>query len=192
MAESKTDVLLLILMGVVILLMIAIGGLFIRMNQLQREVLTALAPLQGGTMEQEIGLERGMEAPVFTLPDTARQMVALRDFAGQKVLLAFFSTHCSACKAMYPHLKAFSENQEDVQVVMISQGSAEENRQLVQEQGFTFPVLPISGWDDPVIEEYQVPGTPFFYVIDGEGVIRNAGFAGTLEQLKILVEGGAE
>ncbi|MEA3338426.1 MAG: hypothetical protein U9R15_00525 [Chloroflexota bacterium] len=40
--------------------------------------------------------------------------------------------------------------------------------------------------------DYQAPGTPFFYVIDGDGVIAKAGFAGTLEQLEALVEGGAE
>jgi hypothetical protein len=73
---------------------------------------------------------------------------------------------------------------------MISHGSAEENRQLVQEQSFAFPVLPVSGWDDEVMVGYRVPGVPFFYVIDGEGVIVNKGFANTLEQLKQLVKAG--
>jgi peroxiredoxin len=93
---------------------------------------------------------------------------------------------------MYPHLKAFSESREDVQIVLVSQGSAEENRQLVEEQGFAFPVLPVSGWNDPVMEDYQVPGTPFFYVIDGKGIIANAGFANTLKQLETLVKGSGE
>jgi len=187
MAESKTGVLLLMLMGIVILLMVAIIGLFIRMNQLQSQVLAALVPLQAGAMEQEMGLEIGTQAPDFTLPDAAGQMVSLDDFAGQRVLLAFSSTDCRACTEMYPHLTAFSENQPDVQVVMISQGSAEENQQLVQAQGFTFPVL---AWDDSVARDYQVAGTPFLYVIDAEGVITNADFANTLEQLEALVESG--
>ncbi|MBC8254987.1 MAG: hypothetical protein H8E35_13320 [Ardenticatenia bacterium] len=71
--------------------------------------------------------------------------------------------------------------------MMISRGPVEENRQLVEEQGFDFPVL---AWDDAVARDYQVPGTPFFYVIDREGMIANTGFAGTLEQLEVLVEGG--
>ena len=75
---------------------------------------------------------------------------------------------------------------------MISQSSVEENRQLVQDQGFAFPVLPASGWDDPAMVEYAVPGTPFFYVIDEEGLVANADFANTLEQLKALVEGSRE
>jgi len=179
MTESKTDVLLLMLMGIVILLMVAIVGLFIRVNQLQREVLAALAPFQ--LMREPQGLEIGAEAPAFTLPDPTGQMVSLDDFAGQRVLLVFSSPQCPACIEMYPHLRAFSERERDVQVVMVSRGSAEENR---AQQGFGFPVLT---WDDRVAQEYQVPGTPFFYVIDEEGVIANAGFASTLEQLEALV-----
>lgn len=187
--ETRLEVLLLLLMGVVILLMVAIIGLFIRMSQLQREVLVALGPLEAGAIGQEIGLEVGTQAPDFTLYDTAGQMVSLDDFAGQRVLLAFSSTHCRACTEMHPHLKAFSESREDVQVVMVSRGSGEENRQLVEDQGFAFPVV---AWEDAVAREYESPGTPFFYVIDGEGVITNAYFANTLEQLEALVEGGGE
>jgi len=40
--------------------------------------------------------------------------------------------------------------------------------------------------------DYQVPGTPFFYVIDGDGVIAKAGFAGMLEQLEALVADSKE
>ncbi len=188
MIESKTDILLLMLIGIIILLMVAIIGLFLRMNQLQQVVLGALASTQTGMPEQEMGLEIGAKAPDFTLPDTAGAMVSLEDFAGQRVLLAFSSIQCTACKETYPHLRAFSESQEDVQVVMISQGSAEENRQLVQIQNFAFPVLPTVGWDDQVMVDYQAPGTPFFYVIDRDGVISNAGFANSLEQLETLVE----
>jgi methylamine dehydrogenase accessory protein MauD len=189
--EPRLEVLLLMLMGIVILLMVAIIGLFLRMNQLQREVLAAVVPLRVEAIRRDSrGLEIGTQAPDFTLPDTAGQMVSLDDFAGQRVLLAFSSTHCRACTEMYPHLKAFSESQPDVQVVMISHGSAEENRQLLEARGFAFPVLPLSVWDDEAMVDYQVPGTPFFYVIDGEGVITNANFANTLEQLEALVEGG--
>ncbi len=192
MTESKTDILLLMLMGIVILLMVAVVGLFLRMNQLQREVLAALTPLQAGAMEQDMGLEIGTKAPDFGLSDTNGATVLLEDYAGQRVLLTFSSTHCPACEGMYSHLRAFSESQENVQVVMISQGSAEENRQLVQAQGFAFPVLTTPGWNDKVMVDYQVPGTPFSYVIDEEGMIVNAGFANTQRQLRTLVKGSEE
>ncbi len=43
MGGSRTEVLLLLLVGIVLLLMVALIGLFLRMEQLQREVLAALA-----------------------------------------------------------------------------------------------------------------------------------------------------
>jgi cytochrome oxidase Cu insertion factor (SCO1/SenC/PrrC family) len=122
MTESKTDVLLLMLMGTVILLMAAIVGLFLRMNQLQGAILEVLAMPQT-TASRERGLKPGTMAPDFTLTDTDGETVSLGAFAAKKVLLAFSSLHCPACKEMYPHLKAFSENQKNVQVLMVSQGS---------------------------------------------------------------------
>jgi len=181
MSKAKTEMMLLMLMGIIILLMVAILGLFIRMDQLQREVLVALEPFRGPQ-----GLPVGTRAPAFALPDTTGRRVSLSDFSGERVLLAFSYTRCSVCVEMYPHLKTLSENHQDVQVIMISWGSAEENRQVVKEQGFGFPVLM---GNDKVAQDYQVPGTPFFYVIDGKGIIANAGFASTLEQLEALVEG---
>lgn len=181
-------VLLLMLTGIVLLLMVAIIGRFVRMNQLQRAVLEAFTVSRTGAVE-EMGLAVGTEAPDFGLSDTDGAEVTLRDFAGQKVLLVFAAPHCPACVAMYPHIRAFSVGREDVQVVMVSRGTAEENRRLVAEQGLAFPVLV---WEDEVARAYEVPGTPFFYVVDGDGVIVNKGFANTREQLDALVEGGAE
>jgi hypothetical protein len=84
MTESKTDVLLLMLIGVVILLMAAIIGLFLRMNQLQRTVLRTLAS-SPAVASAERGLEIGTEAPDFALPDTNGATVSLNDFAGGAV-----------------------------------------------------------------------------------------------------------
>jgi methylamine dehydrogenase accessory protein MauD len=164
------------LMGIVILLMVAIIGLFIKMNQLQREVLGALAPLQTGATAANTGLGIGTSAPSFALPDNDGVMVSLEDFVGHKVLLAFSSIGCPHCTEMYPGLKTFSEGANEIQVLMISEGSAEEKRQLVEAQGFAFPVL---ARDDGVAQNYQVPGTPFFYVIDGEGMIVNIQMRGS-------------
>jgi methylamine dehydrogenase accessory protein MauD len=183
MSQSRTETLILMLMAVVILLMVANIGLFIRMNQLQSQVLVALEPLQAPRVPE--GLEIGTNAPDFTLPDTEGRMVSLEDLAGQKALLGFSSTQCPGCIGTWPHLRASSEREKDVQVVLISRGSTGENLQLVEEQGFGFPVLT---WEDAVAQDYQVPGTPFFYVIDEEGAIANAGFANTLEQLEALVK----
>ncbi len=55
---------------------------------------------------------------------------------------------------------------------------------MAEEHGFAFPVLEGS---EEVMAAYRVPGVPFAYGIDEEGVIRSAGFAGTVEGLEGLV-----
>lgn len=176
--ETRLEVLLLLLMGIVILLMVANLGLFLRMNRLQSEVLVALVASQARELK---GLEIGTQAPNFNLVDTEGRTISLVDLAGQRVLLVFSSTRCSVCKEMYPHLRAFDQSRQDVRMLMISLGSSEENRQLVEDQDFGFPVL---AWEEAVAEKYQVPGTPFFYLVDEQGVIAGADFANTVEQLE--------
>ncbi|WP_275548799.1 TlpA family protein disulfide reductase, partial [Escherichia coli] len=88
---------------------------------------------------------------------------------------------------MYPHLGAFARKHPEVAVVMVSLGSGEENRQVAEENGFAFPV--VEG-DEEVMAAYRVPGTPFFYVLDGEGVILRSGFAVREEEIEALVAGG--
>ena len=185
MGGSRTEVLLLLLTGIVLLLMVAIIGLFLRMNQLQREVLAALESLRPAP--QPAGLSPGTQAPLFTFPDLSGRSVSLEALAGRKVLLAFASPHCPACREMYPHLRVFAAAHPEVAVVMISLGTGEENRAVVEKYGLTFPVLEGSG---EVLASYRVPGTPYFYVIGEDGVILNAGFASTQEQLEALVVGG--
>lgn len=178
---TRLEVLLLLLMAIVILLMVSLLVLFIWVNQMQREVLIALEPLQAARHIR--GLEAGTPAPPFALPDTTGRTISLETFTGRPILLAFTSPHCPACVEMYPHLRTFSERHREVQVVMISRGTIEENQRLIEEQGFDFPVL---SWKDEVAQAYQVPGTPFFYTIDRKGVIQRAGFANSLETLEAL------
>jgi len=184
MTETRASTLLLMLMAIIILLMIAIAGLFLRMNQLQGQVLAALSSGPVGTAPEDLGLPAGTAAPDFTLPDLAGKPVALKDFAGKPVLLAFSSTTCPACQKTYPHLKAFSAARRDIQVVMISRGTAEDNQRMVTAQGFSFPVLV---WDDAVAQQYKASGTPFFVVVDEQGVITASGFANTQAELDRLV-----
>lgn len=182
--DKKINILTSMLMAIVILLMIANGGLFIRMNQLQQRVLTALSPSQG----KSVGLKIDTMAPDFTLVDTNGEDVSLKNFSGHWVLLGFTSISCPVCKATYPYIKVFSEEASDIQVILVSRGTTEQNQQLMQEQAFDFPVLTNPEDLSQVIIDFNVPGTPFFYVIDASGIIRAVGFANTLEQLHSMVD----
>src|SRR5713226_5224702 len=50
------------------------------------------------------GLKPGKKAPDFNLPATDGREVALRDFAGRKVLLVFTQAGCGPCQAVMPEL----------------------------------------------------------------------------------------
>jgi hypothetical protein len=89
MRKSEIDTLLLILMGVVILLLITDLGLFLRMNQLQSQVLQALEPLH---RQQLTGIDVGIKAPAFSLYDSNDRLVSLNEFSGRRILLVFSST----------------------------------------------------------------------------------------------------
>ena len=184
MTDRRANTLLLMLMATLVLLMIAIAGLFLRMNQLQRQVLAALSSELVGVPAQDVGLPVGTAAPDFTLPDLTGKSVSLKNFAGKPMLLTFSSTTCPACQQTYPHLKAFSAARRDLQVVVISRGTADENQRMAAEQGFSFPVLT---WDDAVAQQYKAPGTPFFVAVDEQGVITASGFANTQVELARLL-----
>lgn len=182
MGQLRTDALILTLMGIIILLMLAIVGMFIRMNQLQSAILQALQPFQ--MKETTSGLQVGAEAPPFELADTDGNQVSLDDFAGQTALLGFMSLRCPACEPLYPDLAVLAEKDQSVQLIVVSQGSLDENRRLVEEEDLGFPVLM---WEDSVVAQYEVPGTPFFYLIGRDGVIVEKGVATTLAQVEELI-----
>ncbi len=140
------------------------------------------AAFQGSFQDPE-GLSAGTQAPFFSLINTEGQTVSLADFAGEPLLLVFSSTTCPACQEMYPTLKEFSDRFTEMQVVMISLGTEEENKSLVRERGFTFSTL---NWHEEVAEAYLVSSIPQFYVINEEGVIANGGFAASMADLERL------
>jgi len=117
--ESRFQTILLLMLTVVVLLLIVVViGLFIKVIQLQ-SALTPMGPLQPETGADE-GLAVGTQFPPLALPNVDGATTTLEDFAGRKILLVFSSTTCPACAEMYPHLQIFSENNQDVQVVMVS------------------------------------------------------------------------
>lgn len=183
MPGRKTDVLLLLLMGIVILLLVANLSLFLRMNQLQEQVLQALEPLQ-----RPKALEPATQAPSFSLPNMEGQPVSLEDYVGQHVLLVFSSPSCAACNKMYPILKEFEQTHPEMAILMISRGSSEEHTQLVQEYGFAFPVLT---WSEDVATAYQVPGVPWLYLIDAQGAIAHTEGFKSRDQLEAFSQTGS-
>lgn len=176
----KENAILIMLLVVVILLLVANLALFVRMNQLQSQVIQALEPFQ-----RPKGLSVGARAPDFNLVNTAGQEISFRDFREQRVLLAFISPNCAACQQVYPSLKEFHKAHPDIPILVVSAGTDAENQKVAAELS-----LPVLNGTEEIIKEYQVPGFPFFYLIDEEGRIASRSIAFSQEHLEDLIRAG--
>jgi peroxiredoxin len=114
------------------------------------------------------GLEAGERAPEFTLPRVDEGELSLKQYLGQKVLLVFSDPACGPCQQLAPKLENL-HRKGDVQVLMISRGDAETNRQKVAEHGLTFPVVLQRHWE--ISRDYGVFATPVGYLINEKGLL---------------------
>lgn len=115
------------------------------------------------------GLKAGTPAPSFTLPCLDGGELSLETYRGQRLLLVFSDPHCGPCDALMPQLEQLHRHIPDVQVLVISRGTVEDNRQKVHQHRLTFPVVLQHSWE--ISRLYAMFGTPIGYVIDEAGTI---------------------
>ncbi len=114
------------------------------------------------------GLKAGTRAPEFTLPQVDGAELSLKQYLGQRLLLVFSDPACGPCQQLAPKLEDLYRRG-DMQVLMISRGEAEANRQKIAEHGLTFPVVLQRHWE--ISRDYGVFATPVGYLIDEQGVL---------------------
>lgn len=89
----------------------------------------------------------GGRAPDFTLPDLDGRNVSLSDFLGEKVVvISFWATWCTPCKAEMPYLEAMYKELADQGLVVLSISVDEARnepqvKQTIRAGQYTFPVL---------------------------------------------------
>jgi thioredoxin-dependent peroxiredoxin len=127
------------------------------------------------------GVGVGSKAPDFTLPSQSGEMVSLKDFLGEKVVILYFypkddTPGCTkeAC--------AFRDEHEqlgklDAEVIGVSSDSVESHRRFAEKHSLYFTLLSDEG--GKVRRMYGVPNTfgifpgRVTYVIDEAGVVRH-------------------
>lgn len=130
------------------------------------------------------GLPIGAEAPTFTLSTVDGELFRLDDLEGRRTLVAFSAVDCPYCQEMYPVLRAFQEERGESSLALLSFGSPEENARLAETHGFAT----VAQLDDATARAYEIPGTPFFYVVENGRVIHR-GFASGERDLEHLWDG---
>jgi peroxiredoxin len=115
------------------------------------------------------GLPPGTRAPDFTLPALDGGSFSLAQFRGRQVLLVFSDPHCGPCNQLAPELEQAHRRGVELQILMVSRGDREANRQKAAEHRLTFPIGLQKQWE--ISRAYGMFATPIAYRIDAAGVI---------------------
>jgi peroxiredoxin len=117
------------------------------------------------------GLSAGTKAPEFELPDLSGAAHSLSSLRGKRVLLVFSDPNCGPCEQLTPSLARLHEHHRTngVEVIMVSKGDVEANRQKAREHDVSFPVLLQRGSE--VAKQYGSFATPVGYLIDERGTL---------------------
>ena len=115
------------------------------------------------------GLKAGAVAPDFRLLRIDGGELSLGDFRGRRVLLVFSDPHCGPCGELAPRLQEIHEERPNLNVLVISRGDVEENRDKASEMRLTFPIVLQKKWE--VSLKYAMFTTPIGYLIDEQGIL---------------------
>ena len=115
------------------------------------------------------GLEAGTPAPAFTLPNLDGGTTSLADYRGRRVLLAFVDPECAPCDTLAPGLERLYRERDDLAVLAVSRGDAEENRRKAEHHGLTYPIVLQRHWDTS--RDYGMFAVPIGWLVDEDGVL---------------------
>jgi peroxiredoxin len=115
------------------------------------------------------GLLPATPFPPFRLPSLDDGEVALEQFRGERVLLVHWSPDCGYCRQIAADLAGLQETlrKRRTELVLVSYGSREANRTLLEEHGLTCRVL--LQRDGATVEGFAHMGTPVAYLLDEKG-----------------------
>ncbi|XID96197.1 peroxiredoxin family protein [Paenibacillaceae bacterium WGS1546] len=122
------------------------------------------------------GIRDNEAAPDFALADLNGNEVRLSDYRGRTVVLNFWATWCTVCRAEMPHVERFYQDHLDKDVVVLSVNATSQERdagrvkRYADEEALSFPI--VLDEDGAVLSQYRVTAYPTTFVIGPEGDIR--------------------
>ncbi|MFQ5543108.1 MAG: TlpA family protein disulfide reductase [Nitrospiria bacterium] len=128
----------------------------------------------------------GGPVPHFQLQTLNGSSVKISDYRGKVVLLNFWASWCTPCKAEMPEIQAAYEAFKDQDFVVLGVNFGEkpkEAKKLVKEMNLTFPILLDKKVE--VAERHNVVSLPVTFFIDPSGIIKERLFGGTLTKRDI-------
>lgn len=119
-------------------------------------------------------VEVGARAPDFILDTVDGGQLSLGQLRGQVVVLNFWATWCTPCRAEMPALEQVYQSHRERGLIVVGvdvQEPAEKVRAFLLEVGVTFPIVLDS--DTKLALRYRATGLPATFIIDRQGVVRD-------------------
>ena len=176
-----------------IVLWIAVVALGVVVFALTRQIgilYERVAP--AGALMIDKGPGIGQRPPVFELRDLADRVVKIGGIAADRrsTLVFFLSSTCPVCKQLLPVVRSLAASErERVDVVLASDGDAEEYKRFSQEQNLqTLPFV----LSKELGMTYQIGKLPYAVLVDAEGAVRAKGLVNSREHLESLISAQEE
>ncbi len=116
----------------------------------------------------------GQLAPSFALLDLDGERVRLEDLRGQFVLVDFWATWCGPCRQSMPVLEQFSERMGDRLTLLSVNLKEREDVVLSYADQNDLQSRILLDLDGAITRAYQVEAIPMQFLIDSEGIVRQA------------------
>lgn len=173
----------------ILVAILAVGlfvGAYLLYNRLSEDYIAQKDESVSTSAGESTGEAQKQKAIDFTVEDSSGNKVKLSDYFGKPIVLNFWASWCSPCKAEMPHFeKAFKENK-DVQFLMVNVTAGDsysDAANLIKNQGYTFPVF--FDKKDEASYRYSVSSLPMTFFIDKEGNIETYR-TGMLSESKLM------
>ena len=136
--------------------------------------------LSGGVLaaQDQVGIKRGVDAPVVQLEDLDGNTVDLGELIGKKpVLLEFWSTWCENCEALAPSMeRAHQEFGDRVEFFAVAVGVGQKPRNIkrhLEDHPVTYEFL----YDrrGEAVRAYSAPTTSYVVIVDATGRVAYTG-----------------
>jgi peroxiredoxin len=136
------------------------------------------------------GLPAGSPAPDFEIQGLDGSPLRLRDHLGQRTLVVFSDPECGPCQDVASKLEHIHQAHPRLEMLMVSRGDPELNREKAQDAGLTIPIGLQQRWE--ISKAYGIFATPVAFHIDSNGIIAESVAVGSDQVERLARTAGLE